>query len=34
LRQKVEDDPARPTRVISVPGGGYRLELGAASRLD
>ena len=26
LRQKVEVDPASPTRIITVRGGGYRFE--------
>ncbi len=26
LREKIEDDPSRPTRVITVRGVGYRLE--------
>ena len=27
LRQKVEKDPARPTRIVTEPGVGYRLQL-------
>lgn len=26
LRQKVEDDPGSPTRIVTVRGGGYRFE--------
>jgi DNA-binding response OmpR family regulator len=26
LRQKIEDDPAKPTRIVTVRGGGYRFE--------
>jgi len=26
LRQKIEDDPGNPTRIITVRGGGYRFE--------
>jgi DNA-binding response OmpR family regulator len=26
LRQKIETDPARPTRIVTVRGGGYRFE--------
>jgi len=26
LRQKIEDDPSSPTRIITVRGGGYRFE--------
>lgn len=26
LRQKIEDDPSQPTRIITVRGGGYRFE--------
>ena len=26
LRQKIEADPARPTRIVTVRGGGYRFE--------
>ena len=26
LRQKIEDDPGRPVRIITVRGGGYRFE--------
>lgn len=28
LRQKIEDDPARPKRIINEPGIGYRFNLG------
>jgi len=27
LREKVEDDPARPTRIVTVWGVGYRYEM-------
>ncbi len=30
LREKIEDDPARPTRIVTVWGVGYRLDPGAA----
>jgi DNA-binding response OmpR family regulator len=26
LRQKIEKDPARPARIVTVRGGGYRFE--------
>jgi DNA-binding response OmpR family regulator len=26
LRKKIEDDPAHPTRIVTVFGVGYRLE--------
>ncbi len=26
LRQKIEDDPSKPTRIVTVRGGGYRFE--------
>ena len=26
LRQKIEDDPGNPTRIVTVRGGGYRFE--------
>jgi DNA-binding response OmpR family regulator len=26
LRQKIEEDPAKPTRIVTVRGGGYRFE--------
>jgi DNA-binding response OmpR family regulator len=26
LREKIEDDPARPTRIVTVRGMGYRFE--------
>lgn len=26
LRQKIEDDPRKPTRIVTVRGGGYRFE--------
>jgi DNA-binding response OmpR family regulator len=26
LRQKVENDPGNPTRIVTVRGGGYRFE--------
>jgi DNA-binding response OmpR family regulator len=26
LRQKIERDPAKPTRIVTVRGGGYRFE--------
>jgi two-component system OmpR family response regulator len=26
LRQKIEDDPAKPKRLVTVRGAGYRLE--------
>ncbi|HKG53656.1 MAG TPA: response regulator transcription factor [Anaerolineales bacterium] len=26
LRQKIESDPSRPTRIVTVRGGGYRFE--------
>jgi DNA-binding response OmpR family regulator len=26
LRQKIEPDPAKPTRIVTVRGGGYRFE--------
>ena len=26
LRQKIEDNPAKPTRIVTVRGGGYRFE--------
>jgi DNA-binding response OmpR family regulator len=29
VRQKIEADPKRPRLLVSVPGSGYRLELGA-----
>jgi len=29
VRQKIEVDPRRPRLLVSVPGSGYRLELGA-----
>ncbi|KIL97608.1 sensor histidine kinase [Paramagnetospirillum magnetotacticum MS-1] len=28
LRQKLEDDPARPTLIVTDPGVGYRLKMG------
>jgi DNA-binding response OmpR family regulator len=30
LREKVEDDPADPTRIFTVWGRGYRYEVGDA----
>lgn len=32
LRQKIEDDPARPRWIVTVAGAGYRLEPQAAPR--
>jgi DNA-binding response OmpR family regulator len=26
LREKIEDDPSQPTRIITVRGAGYRFE--------
>jgi DNA-binding response OmpR family regulator len=26
LRQKIEEDPAKPVRIVTVRGGGYRFE--------
>ncbi len=31
LRAKIEDDPRRPARLVTVPGAGYRFDLGAMS---
>jgi DNA-binding response OmpR family regulator len=30
LREKVEPDPARPSRIVTVWGVGYRLDSGVA----
>lgn len=32
LREKIEPDPARPTRIVTVWGVGYRLDPGPASK--
>jgi DNA-binding response OmpR family regulator len=32
LREKIEDDPARPARIATVWGVGYRFDAGGGSR--
>jgi DNA-binding response OmpR family regulator len=34
LREKIEPDPARPTRVVTVWGVGYRFDPGVAPAAD
>jgi DNA-binding response OmpR family regulator len=34
LREKIEPDPARPTRIVTVWGVGYRLDPGPASKSE
>ena len=32
LREKIEDDPARPSRIATVWGVGYRFDAGNGAR--